>query len=268
MLLERIEQRCLGAIEFVDALSGVRVREPLRLECADLRLHANGSALYVIRGAAGLASHTEAFAEPPDEPPFEDREHHLTVTDPQQRYLPRRVAIKLPRRNAPQSDPDSVLRPIAVALYPGGARAVDPLWALVRASVFVLADGVRVGIANAWLTLQPALAGAGPVHALTDGHGEALLAVAGVAPVRPATGSDEDPDVVFTRDFGATLRVILHRDAVHRADARTPRPIADPDRIEADITLGPPTVRTLNPPLGPLSAGAMRRVEVEVEVTP
>lgn len=264
MILERLEQRCLGAVEFIDAITGARVRRPMAVAADGLQLRTNASGLVVITGASGLQAHTDAFAAAPAVPAAFTLAFTLQVSDRERRYLPRSVQVLLPRRATPLPDAESVLAPQRVPLYPSGARPVDGLWAVLRASVFSLVQGRRVGIANAWLTLTPTLPGVPPIRALTDAQGEALLAVTGVPPIRPASGDDGDPDVVYSRDFNATLGVVLHRDMAWRADAGVPMPLADPDRIETDLPLGAPTVQILNPPVGPLSAGATQRVDVEV----
>ena len=264
MIIERVEHRVLGAVEFVDAITGARVGDPLAVSGSGLQLRATGSGLYAITAATGLETHTEAFDAPPATPAALSLPFTLAVSDRQRRYLPRSAQLLLPRRATPPSDADSVLAPLRVPLYPAGTRPLDGLWAVLRASVFVLVQGRRVGIANAWLTLTPTLPDLAPTRALTDAQGEALLAFTGVPPIRPASGEDGDPDVVYSREFTATLRVALHRDMAWRADASPPMPLADPDQIERDLPLGAPTVQILNPPVGPLSAGATQRVDVEV----
>lgn len=260
-MLERLDHRCLGAIEFVDAITGARVRDPLKVRSDRLDLRANGSALYVIRGAQGLEAHVDAFEAMPTVPAFEAAgEFELEVADTQQRYLARRARIKLPRKEAPLSDAASVLNPLQVTLYPSGARPVEASWAVLRASVCVVDGARRIGLANAWLTLTSSLAGVAPATALTDARGEALLAVPGVAPVRPA----QDNNGALTRSFPVTLRVLLHEDFVWRADAKSPLPVADPDQIERDLVQRPAAVKVLNPPVADLAPGDLQRVKVEV----
>jgi hypothetical protein len=260
-VLERIDYRCLGAVEFVDAITGARVRDRLRLRSQHMQLRANGSALYVIRRAEGLDDHLDSFEAMPAVPAFEGAgEFELEVADPQGRYLARRARIALPRKDAAPVDPASVLNPVKVLLYPGGARPVEAAWAVLRASVRLIAGDRRIGLANAWLTLTPALAGVPPRSALTDAQGEALLAVPGVAPIRPAP----DNNGALTRSFAASLRVVLHEDVIHRADAAAPAPVADPDQIETDIVERPSAVQILNPPVASLAPGELQRVMVEV----
>lgn len=260
-MLERLDHRCLGAIEFVDAITGARIRDPLQVRSARLDLRANASALYVIHGAQGLEEHLEAFEAMPTAPAFEAAgEFELEVVDRRQRYLARRARIKLPRKQAPLDDAASVLNPLRVTLYPSGARPVEASWAVLRASVCVVDGERRIGVANAWLTLTSALAGVAPATALTDARGDALLAVPGVAPVRPT----QDVNGALTRSFPATLRVLLHEDVVQRADVASPLPVADPDQIERDLLQRPAAVQVLNPPVPDLAPGGFQRVKVEV----
>lgn len=259
MIAERVERRVLGAIEFADALSGLRVREPLVVKAPAMRLVFNASSLYVIREADGLAAHTEAFREPPATPAFQSQSFALQVSDPAGRYQARTAQVRLPRRDAPAADEGSLLRPVRIALYPSMARPVDPVWATLR--VLVRVSGTRVGVANALLRLTPALAGAEASHAVTDGNGEAVLAVAGVQPVIPV-GSGTGPNPVFTRNFSAALVVALDPDVVRRGDGAPPLPVPDPDLMLSRFGLA--EVRKVNPPAVQMSAGISQRVEVEV----
>lgn len=265
MIIERIEQRVLGAIEFIDALTGVRVREALKVKAPSLRLSVNASSLYVIRDAAKLTAHTAAFAAPPATPAFEAEAYPLQISDPQRRYLARAAQVKLPRKDLPASDPGSLLRPVQVAVYPSMARPVDPAWASARVFVYVTESGNRIGVANALLKLTPGLDSAEARYALTDRNGEALLAVAGVQPVLPSGGADDDdPHVVYTRNFSAALLVALDADVARRGDATPPLPLPDPDLIQSRLAANNPAVSKLSPPAVQLSAGVTQRVEVEV----
>jgi len=264
MMLERVEQRALGAIEFVDALSGARVRDPLAIDAPALRLSVNASALYVIRSASGLESYIEAFERLPATVPADLPDYDLTVRDPQRRYLARTATVVLPRADAPATNPQSVLNPIAVTLYPTAARAVDPLWAALRVFVFVIDAGARIGVANALVRLTPSLAGAAAQFAVTDARGEALLAVTAAPPVMPAAGgSDGDPDVVYTRTFSAGLLVATDKAVTRRGDVLA-MPIPNPDDMQARLAGSNPAVHVFNRPALQLSAGAAQRVEVEV----
>jgi hypothetical protein len=265
MMLERMEQRVLGAIEFLDAISGTRVRDPLTVDAPDLTLTRNASALLVICDAKGLAAHTEAFDKPPATPAVESLPpFDITVVDPQRRYLPRTAQVKLPRKDAPVADPLSVLKPIAIRLYPTSVRAVDPLWAALRVFVFVTVDSHRIGVANALVRLTPSLAGATALFAVTDARGEALLGVTGVPPVMPASGStDGAPNAVYTRNFSAALLVAVD-DAVTRRGDSVLLPVPNPDDMQTRLAAANAAVHKFNPPAQQLSAGLVQRVEVEV----
>lgn len=264
MMLERVEQRVLGAIEFVDAISGTRVREPLAIDAPTLRLSPNASALYVIRSATKLESFTDAFEAQPTTVPSGLPSYDLSVRDPQRRYLARRATVALPRAATPVTDPASVLRPIVIKLHPSAARVVDPVWAALRVFVHVMDAGKKIGVANALVRLTPSLAGATALFALTDARGEALLAVTGVPPVMPSgSSSDSDPNVVYTRSFSGALLVTVD-DAVTRRGDDTALPIPNPDDMQARLAANNAAVHKFNPPAQTLSAGGTQRVEVEV----
>lgn len=265
MMFERLERRALGAIEFVDAISGARIRDPLAVEAPDLTLAYNASALLVIRDAKGLAEYTEAFLEPPSTPAVESLPpFDLSVRDPRRRYLARTAQIKLPRKDAPVSDPLSLLKPIAIRLYPTSARAVDPLWAALRVFVFVTVGNARIGVANALVRLTPALAGATALFAMTDARGEALLGVTAVPPVMAASGStDGAPNAVYTRNFSAALLVAVDNAVTRRGDTVL-LPVPNPEDMQARLAANNAAVHTFNPPVQQMSAGGVQRVEVEV----
>jgi hypothetical protein len=264
VISERVERRALGAIEFVDALTGARVRHALKVEADALRLRLSPSWLYVIRGADGLSAHTEAFDEPPGTPEFQKLKFPLKVSDPQRRYLARGAVVKLPRKNQPVSDPESLLRPVQIQVYPSMARPIEASWASARVFVYTTVSGKRIAVANALLKLTPSLPDAAPVRALTDSNGEALLAVIGVPPVLPSGGAaDGDPDVVYTRTFSAALVLVLDEDVVRQSDGDPP-PLPNPDLIEERLAAANPAVREVNPPALEMSAGIAQRVDVEV----
>jgi hypothetical protein len=253
MIVERVERRILGAIEFVDAWTGARVRDALTLDAPRLRLTRNASSLYVIRDADGLAAYTEAF----DKPPVVAADGYaLVVSDPQRRYLARSVRVMLPRKDAAATDPDSFLNALRIPLYPSMARNAEPAWPKLRAFVFVTDGAKRVGVANALLRLTPAPAGLAPAIALTDANGEAFLAVPGAPPVLSGTPP--------TRLFDAALLVALDAQFARRGDAKPPLPVPDPDRILERVAASDGSVQQLTPAVPQLSAGLTQRVELEV----
>lgn len=256
---ELLERRALGAVEFVNAVTGGRITEPLRVAAAGAALARNAGGLYVLREAAGLAHHTQAFLEAPADPARESLDFELAVEDPQRRFLPRSAVVKLPRSREAAGRAGAALTPVRVELLPTAAAPTSPNWALLRARVRVPGPG-DVGLANALLRVTPQLAGAAPVLAMTDAEGEALVAVPGAPPVLPAAGGG---GAVLTREFSAAIQVVLDGQVVQRSDAGAAPPRPDPDRIESRRAAGASGVRSVNAPAAMLAAGLTKRVVIE-----
>lgn len=223
--LDRDEHRVLGAIEFVDATSGARVRDGLLLrprpggEAA--RIVRNRSGLHVVwshAGDADLARHAAAFIAPPPAPPLGAVELPLRVDDPNGRYLSRSFALRLPRDPDPQhvADAGSLFRPQRVELFRSAAAPAAPNWSPVVVRVSEAASGDRLGgtlveIRNAADQLL--------ARGLTDWRGEAIVPVAGV----PVTTWSEEASSVVVTEIAATVH------AIHVAALGTRTPQADVD---------------------------------------
>lgn len=262
-MIELLDRRVLGAIEFVDAVTAARMRGPLRIEPEDarVRIEANRSYIYVIHGAPGLEQHVGEFARMPARPAAESLDVAVTVTDPARRYLPRMARIKLPRKDAPASDPLSVLNPIVVPMYPATSASVGNHWAVLRVRVQA-EDGTARGLRNALIVVSPQLDGISPVTALTGPHGEALAAFTGIAPILPSSGGD----AVLTREFACHVEVVLDRRVV-RIESQTSTNadvLPDPQAIAADRTSGHPDIVVRPQPLVSLSAGKSVSLTLEV----
>jgi hypothetical protein len=258
-MIEFLDRRALGAIEFVDAITAARMRAPLRVEPSDERvvITTNRSALYVIRSAPGLEHHLGEFEQAPATPALGSLDFGISASDPAHRYLSRTTRIKLPRKDAPQSDAQSVLNPIVVPLYPASAAAVGSNWAVLRARV---QDGTARGLSNVLVVVSPQLAGFSPVTAVTDERGEALVAVTGVAPVLPSGGGA----AVLTREFSCDVTVVLDRRVVRVEPAVGSNPPPDPESIAADRLAGSPDVVVKAQPSISLSASKSVRVTMEI----
>ena len=223
MILEHVDRRVLGAIRLVDAVSGAEIKESLDVRAEGVRFARNQRGYYVLFDAPGLQEHTHAFLTPPAAPPLGSIAVQLTVSDPAGRYMPRLAAITLPR------DPDtqnveadnSLFRPMTVPLLPSPSMAVSSGWAAVR--VTVLAEGARQPLPRALLRVtrtvdgEPTLLGRG----LSDSHGDALVAIAGI-PV--TTWAEEESESVIVTEIEATLQAVFDPAA---------GPIVDPDDLEA-----------------------------------
>jgi hypothetical protein len=260
--VERLERRVLGAIEFVDAITGARVRAPLNVTGEGLRLARNASGLYVMLAAKGFEAYTQAFASPPQPSPGAPPVFSVAVEDPRRRYLGRRLSFPLPRKNAPEHDADSALAPLVAELYPSAAMPVAANWALLRVSVR-RAGHPETGLGNVLVRLAPRPQGLSARMAITDARGEALLAVPGAPPVMPSEGGGaEGGEPVLTEQFTAALNAVSDPQAVRPEGGALllPDPQAILDRAQAPQ----PGVRLIAAPDVTLSAGRAAHALIEV----
>jgi hypothetical protein len=135
---ERLDQRVLGAVRWVDQLTGRPIRRALAVHADGARFRRNAGDLAVLWSARRFARYT-ATVDPPlpgPEPALPAPPVALTgqVSDPLEEYLPRTFTLALPRH--PQAarpwPEDSVFRPVDVALLPGPRARLEAGWAEVR----------------------------------------------------------------------------------------------------------------------------------------
>ncbi|WP_157269837.1 hypothetical protein [Azohydromonas aeria] len=263
-MIEHVERRVFGAIEFLDDVTGARVLAPLSVAGPGLRIVPNHGGLYVLRAWAGHDDYTRAFDGAPADPPRS--EVALSVHDPARRYLPRAFSLALPRRlptpGQPVPDADNALRPVPVRLAPAPALPLRGSWAVLRLQVVADGSTPPLGLANVLVEATPAVAGLAVQRTLTDTRGEALVAIAGVPPLLPDPGPSG-----LTREFGLALRLVLDR-AVVRTSAEAADsnlPLADPDLIARRLAAADPAVRAVAADAPPhLSAGTSRRFQARV----
>lgn len=267
--LERIEIRALGALRFVEAATGAGVEGPLELRALEgrARFVRNRSGRWVIESWSELADHAGAFLEPPELPVPGSLELPIVVTDPSGRFLPRRASLPLPRDPDPENagEPGSLFRVAEVPLYPAPGSPTGANWALLRVSVVESSEGDALG--GTLLLVRRdrgAPPGGGPpgggppgggppgggppgggeseapevlARGLTDGRGEALVAVPGV----PVLTFGEDEEAVVVTEIAVTLQAVFDPGAgtrtpaaALRSGAPPPVPVVDPDALEAD----------------------------------
>ncbi|WP_349744301.1 hypothetical protein [Roseateles cavernae] len=252
-MMERLDRRIFGAIEFVDALSDAPLRAPLHIDAPGLRLLPNRRGLYVIHAVDAEDDYTRAFDDPPAVPPR--RDFRLTIHDPQQHYLPQTLTLALPRLlpqpGVPLDDVDNAQRPLRVRLYPSADRPLRAAWAVLRLAV-QLPGGV--GLANVVIEAQPRLAGQPLRHTLTDAHGEALLVIPGMPAILPDAGGPAG----LSREFRLGLQLLLDPAVVVRSDAAAV-PVPDLRAVLARREAGVPALRVISPADPLLSAGSSRR---------
>jgi len=280
---ERIEQRVLGALRLMDRATWAPLTRPMKISSEAVRLVRNRQGLYVVTHAQGLEALTQSFMTQPAAPAPGANTYTLDVQDPQKRYLPRRLSLRLPRDPDPSShdSADSLFRPHDVAMYPAGTAPLSPNWSTVRVSVSAGRDpqntrpaqGSLIRIVNA--ADDKVLA-----SGISDERGEALVIVPGVPVTRFADEADagggppgggppggggpggghgpgndhdrEEPPVVVN-----TLAVRLE---VSLADS-TPWPV-NPDLLEANHAANRRQSMELE-----LATGRMERVAVNITLT-
>jgi hypothetical protein len=220
MIPEHVDRRVLGAVRFVDAATGVAIREPLAVTAPGVRWIRNLSGSYVIAEAPGLAAHADAFLAPPPTPALESVEVTLTVRDPGGQYLARRHTVRLPRDPDPRqaATAGSLFRAMDVALFPAPAARPPIGWAVVRASLAEAGTGRPV--AGALVRVVRTSDGRHLASGLSDERGEAVVPVPGI----PLTTSEEGPGPVVATEVEVTLEVIV--------DAAAPA-VPDPGDLEA-----------------------------------
>jgi hypothetical protein len=233
-VLEADVRRAWAALRFVDAMTHRTIDAPLAVDLPGARLRRNPRGLWVVLaldaapgdadGAAAIDAYENAFSPVPAPPP---RSLTGRVADPQGRFLARRFALTLPRQ--PAATPFAV---VEVVLDPAPAQPLLSTWAALRLSI------TRAGLPapQAAIRVRSPLSDLAnpddPVTVLgrgmTDGRGEALVAVVGVAQVRP--GLDE---LVVEREIA--VEIVVSVDTGLAAGA-----LVDPDVLAevADPPLG------------------------------
>jgi hypothetical protein len=213
----------LGAVRFLDAATRLPVGAPLAVGGDGVRLVRNRQGLYVLAEASGPRA-------------------ELTVRDPGGRYLPRSLALDLPRDADPEhaDQAGSLFRPVDVLLYPAPAASVAPGWAVIRATV--VRAGTRAPLSGALLRVVRKADGEVLARALTDWRdpvqGEALVAVPGVPITTWGDGEPEEP--VLVNEVPVSLEAFFDP-AFNPAAGAAGKP-PDPDRLEL-LRAGLPSAR-------------------------
>ena len=271
-MIENVDRRVFGALEFVDDVTGARVLAPLRVDAPGVGLMRNRSGLYVIRTLAEHDAYTRAFDDPPASPPRADVA--MTVRDPGNAYLPRGFTVKLPRLlrtpTSPVAEADDVLKPVQVRLSPAASLPLRGTWAALRLRVVVKGSSPELGLANVLVEATPAAAGLGVQRTMTDRNGEALVVIAGAPPLLPVP-QPHPHSAGLTREFKTTLRLVLDKEIVRPASAPAIPP-ADPQRVLQRLAATgaddpAPAVTTVDAGQVLLSAGTSRRSLAQVDWT-
>lgn len=253
-MIELVDRRVFGAIEFIDDLSETRVLSPLQIHAPGVQVLRNRSGFYVLREVDGQDAYTRAFDNPPARPPRS--ELAVSVQDPSQRYLPQRIGLALPRwlpdGAEAVDDADNALKPVTVRLAPAAGMPLQSAWAVLRLKVAI--TGSATGLANVLVEAQPALPGFALRRSFTDRHGEALVVIVSAPPFLPLAG----PPAGLTREFAVALTLVLDRSVV-RPGTATEFPSPDPALILQRRTDGHADVRVVATGEQLFSAGTRRR---------
>jgi len=253
-MIELVDRRVFGAIEFIDDLSETRVLSPLQIDAPGVQVMRNRSGFYVLLEVDGQDAYTRAFDNPPARPPRS--ELAVSVQDPTQRYLPQRIGLALPRwlpdGAEALDDADNALNPVTVRLAPAAGMPLQSAWAVLRLKVAI--TGSATGLANVLVEAQPALPGFALRRSFTDRHGEALVVIVSAPPFLPLAG----PPAGLTREFAVALTLVLDRSVV-RPSTATEFPSPDPAQILQRRTDGHADVRVVATGEQLFSAGTRRR---------
>ncbi len=190
---ETIDRRFLGALRFVDRVTGAMVRRPMNIIGPGLKFITNRSHLQVISYAKGLEDHLDAFVKPPDEPDKGSLRFNIIIQDPSGEYLEQSMTLNLPRDPDPGEN-NSIFEPVEVSLFSCPAARLRPNWSIIRASVFDLADMEKeTPVPGALLRV---LDGDDNLimSGMSDQRGEAIVIIPGIPISSFAQGEEPPPD--------------------------------------------------------------------------
>lgn len=196
-MMERVDQRVLGALRLIDGVTRAPLSRSLLLSAGKLALTRNVSGCYVVTRAQGLERHTAAFSHPPAAPALGSKNYTVAIHDPQNRYLPRVVVLRLPRDPDPANsgDADSLFWAVDVAMYPAATAVISHNWSTIRAAVIRgAAPRTAPPARGALLMVFDAADGTRLAGGIADERGEALVIIPGVPVTRFADEDDEDDD--------------------------------------------------------------------------
>lgn len=273
MKFEASERRVLGAVSFQDATTGLRVRNPLKVEARGVKFVRNRSGCYVIFAAPKFEDYIDSFSQQPVAPDersvaTETVAVELKVRDERREYLPRRSTIHLPLNPAPARPPEGawLFEPLAITLFPSPSAGTIPGWAIIRATV--REDGKTDRLPWALIRVKR-VGNTEPVAlGLADERGEALVAVPGL----PVQTADEGAGAVLTSQIPVSIEVVFDTSL---------EKVRDPEDLEALLLLAPdgyvPDPSALLEGEAPqfrqsttnanLASGRERRMELNVNLT-
>lgn len=214
-LIERVEQRVLGAVRLVDAATGRWIDDPMSVSSPGVRFIRNAHSAYVLAEAPGFANYSAAFSAPPA---VSSAPLVITIADPSGSYLARRTSLSVPRDPDPThaDQPGSLFRALEIPMYPSPIGPIAVGAAVLRASVKSAGQPLGGALVRVVRKSDSQLLARG----LSDGRGEALVPVPGI----PVMTWDSSGGAVMARETDVTITAVYD-------PAATPPP--DPDDLEA-----------------------------------
>lgn len=261
---EFVEARALAALRFVDAATGAGLDSPMQMRALDgiARFVRNSSGLQVLAYWSALSAHRDSFVAPPSTPAVGSQSLRIAVEDPSGKYLPRVVALVLPRDPDPV-DPDpetSLFSPVVVPMYLAAAASTGANWSVLRVALTDEASGDALGGALLRVRQNSGVLARG----MTDWRGEALIAVVGV----PVMTFGEDDEAVIVSAINVTLEAVFDPAVGTRLPAGSinagrapPWPAVDPADLESRIDSLPNATRSLA-----IAARSTRSVAMTLEL--
>ncbi len=198
----QLDRRVLGAMQLVDATTGLPLQRRLQVSGDGIQLGWNRSGYAVIYAAKGLQAYSESFLAPPA---LATVSIQVKIVDSEGQYLPRQVAIKLPREADPAKAnmPDSLFQPVKVSVYRSPAAGVASGWAVIRATVIDKTTSQRLP----WALIRVVQSSPARVTlSLADWRGEALISVSGIPVTTPGVGAG----AVLVNDIDVTLEIVFN----------------------------------------------------------
>ena len=230
--VETADRRVLGALQFVDAVTGLPIGAPAQVgvrgaEIAgvpvDVALHENAvrlrqnrAGLVVIFSAPFFETYTSTFDAPaaPPQTATDPLRLRLAVYDPGPSYLPQEFFVDLPRALDPDL-PGAVFNPVRVALFRSPSAPVLDGWAVLRVRVTAAGapatrlPGVLIRVFRSPRAVEDLPIGLGMTDWRGGIIGEALVPVADIQRFRPGAGAsvietDQAIEIEATRQSGFT----------------------------------------------------------------
>jgi hypothetical protein len=231
--IESAARRVLGAVQFVDAVTGLPVVFPAQIDVrgADVggvpvdvalhehavRLRQNRAGLVVVFSAPFFDAYTNTFdaPAPPPETAANPLRLRLAVEDAGPSYLPQEFFVDLPRALNPDA-PDAVFNPQRVALFRTPNASVQDGWAVLRVRATAAGPGaatplpgVLIRVFRAPRAVDDLPIGVGMTEWRGGVVGEALVPVTEIQRFRPGAGAsvietDQAIEIEATRHSGFT----------------------------------------------------------------